>query len=381
MRATPDPLPLNPAPTSRFWILQIGSFIASLAMALYGGMISNYALQTLQISPARYGLLDGIREVPGLLMAVLGALTARWREEYAFAAWGFLLAAGLLMHGWAGSFGVLVIATLVYSTGAHLWSISRNILVIDGAPEGREAQRIGQVEAAAAAAGVLALGAVWLLGDRWPLTRIFAAAGVLGCVAAAASLALGRSGGAAPRRAPLAWRRAYGPLYVLTALTAAREMVTITLATFLLVQVYRMPVQTMALLLAAENVLNMVLKPLAGRLTDRLGARRALVWNFAATLLLFVGYALIRNGAVLSALFVADYVLIGFAYLALSAYTGRVVPGAELGATLSLCSTLAHAVAVPLPLVLGVLLSFGTALPLAVGIGVAALALVYSSRR
>lgn len=366
---------------SRFWVLLIVSFLGNMSMAVYRGVHANFALQELQLTAAHYGLLDGIREIPGLLMALLMAMTARIPEEYGFAAWGALMGAGLLLHTWVGSFSGLVLVTLIYSTGIHLWDISRDLLVVAAAPEHSRALRLGQVASAMAAAGVIAMGLVWLLGPAWPLRWFFGSAGVLALAAASVSLLMRRSDRRAPARASFVWRWTYRPLYILTVLMAAREMIHITLATYLLVEVHKTPVGTMAVLIALQGILAVGLKPLAGRLTDALGERKALALNFAAVVCLFAGYGLVGSAWGVAALYVADGVLIGFADLALSAYAARLVPGPELGATLAICSTLAHAVAVPLPAVGGLLFAFGPAVPFGLGIAIAAAALGLSLER
>lgn len=364
----------------RFWILLGSTFLTGMAVALYRGVISNFLLQDLQIGAARFGLLDGIREIPGLLTAVLAAATTRLREEYAVAAWALMLGAGMWLLNAAHGYGELVLVTLLFSTGLHLWSISRDVLVAHVAAPQERALRLGQVASGWAAASMVGMGLVSVLANQGAYHRFFLAGGLLGVGAGVLSLLLRTSGTQAPRRAPFVWRWQYRPLYVLTMLVAAREMITLTLATYLLVEIHQVSVNGMALLLTIQGLLSVVLKPLAGKLTDRLGDHRALVWNFALVVCLFAGYASFRSTWLLAVIYVVDNVLVGFTDIALTAYAARIVPEQELGSTLSICSTLAHAVAVPLPMVSGLLWYFGTRVPFLPGVALGAGALVYAER-
>jgi hypothetical protein len=56
------------------------------------------------------------------------------------------------------------------------------------------------------------------------------------------------------------------------------------------------------------------------------------------------------------------------------------VPERELGTTLSICSTLSHAVAVPLPMATGLLWTFGARVPFLPGVAVGAAALIFAER-
>ncbi|HLN63023.1 MAG TPA: MFS transporter, partial [Symbiobacteriaceae bacterium] len=274
MWAALERAPQNRVRNRRFWILLGSTFLAGLAEAFYSGIISNYAVAELKLGSARYGLLDGIRELPGLLAVVLAVATARLREEYAVAVWAALLGAGLWLHNQVGNYGELLLATLLFSTGLHLWSISRDVLVVDMAAPQERALRLGQVASAWAAASVAGMGLVSLLARPENLHGFFVAGGVLGTGAGVLSLLLRTAGKGAPPREPFVWRRQYRPLYLLTVLAAAREMVTLTLATYLLVQVHQLSVGHRAMLLTLQGLLSMLLRPLAGRLTDRLGDRR-----------------------------------------------------------------------------------------------------------
>lgn len=349
-------------------------------MALYRGVISNYALRELHLDATQYGLLDGIREIPGLLTVLFAVVTTRLREEYALATWALILGVGLWLHPWAGSYGQLIVVTTLFSAGLHLWFISRDVLLMEVAEPSERALRLGQAASAWAAASIVGMGVASLVSRHIQMNWLFLLGGLLGVGAGVLSLLLRTPGRRVRSLRPLVWRWQYRTLYILTTLVAAREMITLTLATYLLVEVHQFGVDKMAMLFTVQGLLSIMLKPLAGKVMDRLGDRKSLVWNFALVIGLFLGYILTINPLVLATIYVVDNMLVGLSDIALSAYTARIVPQKELGPTLSLCSTLAHAVAVPLPVVGALLLHYDVAFPFLLGIVITAVALVYSGR-
>jgi len=91
-----------------------------------------------------------------------------------------------------------------------------------------------------------------------------------------------------------------------------------------------------------------------GRLIDRVGERRVLVFYFACLTVFFVGYAFIRSRAVLYVLFVVDNAYFVFA-TALTTYVNRIAPPSEHTPTLSMGVATSHVSAVAMPLVGGLL--------------------------
>ena len=92
--------------------------------------------------------------------------------------------------------------------------------------------------------------------------------------------------------------------------------------------------------------------PPVGRLIDRVGERKILVFYFACLTVFFLGYATIGNRYVLYGLFVVDSAFFVFA-MALTTYVDRLVPPNERTPTLSMGVAMNHAAAVIMPLIGG----------------------------
>ena len=125
-------------------------------------------------------------------------------------------------------------------------------------------------------------------------------------------------------------------------------------AGFLLVRVYGTSVTIMLSLRIVVTAIGYVISPRVGRVIDRIGERRVLVFYYACLTCFFVGYALIPNRWVLYALFVVDSAFFVF-MAALTVYVNRIAPPAEHTATLSVGVAMNHVASVTLPLVGGLL--------------------------
>lgn len=361
----------------RFAVILVVNALAFLSFNMYLAVFPNFTAQELNLDPGAYGLLEGIREVPGLLLFLLAAVTTAFSQERIFVACLWLIGLGIGAYAFSQNLTHLILATLVQSVGFHLWHVVQDAMVIKDAGADR-ALRLGRLNGISSAATLAGSLAVALL-HRWVDLRHFFLIAALAGVAAAVvgGLALPRDQ-SAPRRRRFVFRWAYRSYYILSLFSGARRHMVLTFAAFALVRLYGTPVQTMALLFAAHTVLSTVLRPLIGRFIHRVGERRALFYSYGALVLIFMGYAWIREPWVAYGLFILDHVLTGFD-IAIASHAGQIVPEAELGPSLATGSTINHIFGVAVPALGGWLWdSFGAQVPFLLGAALAAIASLYA---
>jgi predicted MFS family arabinose efflux permease len=158
-------------------------------------------------------------------------------------------------------------------------------------------------------------------------------------------------------RPRLIFRRKYGLYYLLTFLEGWRKQICIAFAGYLLVKQYQTPLVLMLELWLLMQVLGWFLAPRIGRLIDRIGERKALVFYYATMALLFSGYGFVENRYFLYALFVLDNVLFAFT-MAQTTYVNRIAPKNEHTATLSMGVAMNHIASVAMPLAGGLLWNY-----------------------
>jgi MFS family permease len=323
------------------------------ALALQMGLNANFLSQDLGLSGAQLGILEAVRESCGIWALGVLALLAGYAEPLVGAAMLVLFAVGLGGYALVPDFFWVIAMSLVWSQGLHVWMPLPASMALGLAEPGRAGLRLGQVQSAGAA------GFFGGLAGGYTLTRLGVAIRPLYLVAAVAGLLAGVCCLGIPRASRtegprLVFRRRYGLYYLLCFLEGWRKQIFICFAPFLLVQKHGTALTTILALNAIVQVIGCVTGPAVGRLIDRVGERRILVFYFACLTSFFVGYALIDVPWALYMLFVADSSFFVFG-MALNTYVNRLVPEQERTPTLSMGVAMNHAAAVTMPLVGGAL--------------------------
>jgi MFS family permease len=152
----------------------------------------------------------------------------------------------------------------------------------------------------------------------------------------------------------LVFKRKYALYYLLSFLEGWRKQIAICFAGFLLVREHGTPLEMLLALWMIVQAVGYYASPPVGRLIDRVGERKVLVFYYASLTLFFLGYAFIPNVWALYAVFVVDnaFFVLG---MSLTTYVGRMAPKSELTPTLSMGVAMNHVAAVAMPLVGGII--------------------------
>jgi len=359
----------------------LGSACAAvgLAMGLQMGLNSNFVGQEMGLKGLQQGVLEACRESCGIFALGLLALLAAFAEPLIGAAMLVLLGIGLGLYFLVSDYTSLVLASVLWSQGLHVWMPLPGSMTLALAEPGRAGYRLGQMAAAGAVGSAAGLVAAYFL-IRFEVSAIrplYLVAGAAALAGSAACLGIPRQMKAARPR--LVFRREYGLYYLLTFLEGWRKQICIAFAGFLLVTQYETPLTTMLLLLLVTQAISWFLSPLVGRVIDRVGERRALVFYYASMAVVFSGYILVEDRRMLYALFVLDNAFFAFT-MALTTYVNRIAPKSEHTATLSMGVAMNHVAAVAMPLTGGLLWRYaGYRWAFLTGVAAAALSIVVAS--
>ncbi|MDW8104383.1 MAG: MFS transporter [Armatimonadota bacterium] len=340
----------------RDWVL-FGTltFCFAFGFAVYNGIFQNFIREVLHVTPRQLGVLESLREVPGLLTAPIAGTLVAFAEPRLAGLALLVCALGIGATGMAGSYWVLVGFNVWWSIGFHLWaSVSPSItLALAGGREG--GRHLGRMSAIGSVAVLVALGSARLFKTYLSYQTLFLIAGAtIACAGVLAFLLSSRAAGG--KREPIILRREYSLYYVLTFLEGCRRQIFSTFASYVLILVYGTPVQTMLSLAFVNAALGAVAAPIVGRLVDRYGERRMLTLYYVLIACVFAGYALLRDVRWLYALFVTDSVLFSFS-MGITVFLNRIVRPGELTPSLAMGTTMNHVAAVIMPALGGVLWS------------------------
>ena len=334
-----------------FLCIAVGGVGFSLSLQI--ALNANFAVEEMHMSGFEQGLLEMFRESCGIFALGILAVLAGFAESWIGAVSLVFLGFGLSCYAFVPNYFWLVGASLVWSQGLHIWMPLPNSMALALAEPGQTGRRIGQLQAAGAAGSGLGLVVALILRIAGISIRpLYIVAGSAAIIAAVACLYIPRA--IKSEKPVLVLRRRYGLYYLLNFLEGWRKQIFIAFAAFLLVKVYDTSLTTILAMWVVTQAIGWFSSPAVGRLIDRIGERRVLVFYYAFMTICFVGYAFIRNKYVLYGVFLLDSSFFVFA-MALTTYIGRLVPPNEKMMTLSMGVAMNHIAAVSMPLAGGLL--------------------------
>jgi hypothetical protein len=377
--AAPHPLESRQAALlARDWNLFTAlTALFAFGFAVYSGVFQNYLRDVFNASALDLGRLESIREIPGLLAALMaGTLVAL--AESRIAALGLAVTAlGIAYSGFVHAISPLIAVTVFWSVGFHLWATVQSAITMalaKGKEGGRHLGRMGGISAAATIAGLglATLGSAF----KVPYPPFFVVAGIA-ILAAAILCALLSAHAEGAKRQPIVFRREYGLYYFLIFLEGCRRQIFSIFASFALILIYHQPLWAMLVLQFVNAILITLTAPWMGKLVDRVGEREPLTWYAAGLIVVFLGYAVTRNVYTLYALFLIDNILFTFG-VGFTTYLHRIVRPGDFTPSLAMGTTMNHIAAVTVP-VGGAWLWLhyhNYQVPFWVGVGIAAVSLI-----
>jgi predicted MFS family arabinose efflux permease len=148
-------------------------------------------------------------------------------------------------------------------------------------------------------------------------------------------------------------RRKYSLYYILNFFEGWRKQISLAFAGFLLVKVHGTSLSTILILWIIVQAIGWRSSRAVGKLIDKIGERKLLIFYYTCLTFLFIGYAIIRNKYVLYGIFLVDNAFFVFA-MALTTYVGRLAPSNEKTMTLSVGVAMNHIASVTMPLAGGI---------------------------
>ncbi len=354
--------------------LMVTSVLFYLGFSVYNTVFINFVAEEIGISATELGVLESMREVPGLLSVLIAAVTM-WLLEpvLAFIALA-VMAIGVVNYLHVNAVWSLVLFSLVWSIGFHTWQPLASSMALRMGPAGQEGRRLGLLRSVGNVGGLAGIALVFIMVRfmSLPFRPMFVIAGVAIFVGAFALLRISRMETIQPQRIVL--RREYWLYYVLQFLNGTRRHIFMTFAIFALVRVYETSLETVSILSFINQIGSVAAGYIAGRLIDRHGERKVLALGFAALTAIFLGYAFIEVVWILFALYVVDNVMFSLS-VGIDTYGKKIlIKASDLRPTMVTGQTMNHVAAVVVPVMGGLLWqAFGYFVPFVAGAAVAAI--------
>jgi MFS family permease len=370
-----------------FRTLAVANFFLYLGFNVWQAIFNNFAVDQIGVTAAQIGLLQSLREVPGLLGFLLGFL-ALWLSEMRILGLSVLLMGlGLLVAGRADGLGILTLGSLIMSIGFHFFYPSHNSVVLMGVGREEAPKMLGRLGSVASVSALIGTLVVWLFVEgldlgplhlpAWGYRTTLYVVGSVVLVGSLFAMRNGRSGGHLRKKRKIVFRRDYWLYYVLTFMMGSRRHIFSTFAVFMLVGVYDVSVRQIALLFMVNNMISTYALAQLGKLVVRFGERKVLTFNFLGLIGVFLGYAYFTHVPILFVLFVLDNVFFGF-NLAVDSYFQKVAHSPEeITSNVSLAQSINHISALVVPVLGGILWEqISPSAPFLAGVGIAVVSLV-----
>ncbi len=328
-----------------------------LSFATWQALLNNFAVERAQFTGAEMGVLQSLREIPGFLSFAVIFLLLLMREQTL--AWVSLLILGLgtAITGFFPNALGLYVTTVLMSIGFHYFETVQTSLSLQWVDRRRAPEILGRLVAVRSLAGIVTFALVWLafewlgLDYQWVY---LAMGGATVLIALYCAFAFPRLDGYVPQRKHLVFRRRYWLYYALTFMSGARRQIFVVFAGFLLVEKFGYSVEDIALLFLINAAANVYLAPRIGRLIGIWGERRALVFEYAGLILVFVAYALVENATVAAGLYVIDHLFFALA-IAIKTYFQKIADAGDIASSAGVGFTISHIAAVFIPVVFGLI--------------------------
>ncbi len=367
-------------------VIAFNNLLMVLGFNLWQSIFNNFAVEELGVRADEIGLIQAIREVPGLMGFLVGVLALFLVEMRIAGLSVVLMGAGIVLTAAAQDLTSLVTATLVMSIGFHFFYASNSSAALVLVKPDEAPKVLGWLNSLGSAASVISTLFVIAALDALGFRNLFTLAGAAVVIGGVALLPFGRQpvrSRREQRRPPV--RRRYWLYYTLELLMGSRRHIFSTFAVFLLVRDYAVTAQVITLLFLVNSLIGTYLNQAVGKLIIRFGERRVLTASLALLIFVFVGYAVVpqMDGLqaqtfpvsgfslgtwvlfpafvatpallILLVLFVADNVLFAFS-ISSQTYFQKIALGPdEITPNISLGQTMNHVAAVIIPIVGGVM--------------------------
>jgi len=329
-------------------LLSIGMM---LAFSTWQALLNNFAVDNVGFDGARIGILQSIREIPGLLAFSITFILIFFREQQVMLAALILLGIGTALTGFFPYALGLYLTTFLMSTGFHYFETARQSLALQWIDKDETPVVLGQLVSAGSFAALVSFAIIYLGLDFFDLQLkwIYVAGGFIAVIITVYCwVAFPSYSGKVQQKSTIVLRSRYWLWYGLVFMSGARRQIFVVFAGFLMVEKFGFTAAEMTLMFLANMTISIFIAPKIGRLIKRFGERRALLLEYSGLVLVFVGYALADQAWIGVILYILDHMFFAMA-IAIKTYFQKIAVPADISSSSAVSFTISHLVAVIIP--------------------------------
>lgn len=329
------------------------NFGSTVAMQGWTMLYNNFVVNAAGLNAAQSGIIQGLREIPGLLGVTL-IFFLFFMKEHRLAALSVMAAGlGTMLTGLFPSFVPIIFTSMLMSFGFHYFEAMNNSLAIQHFDLRQTPIVMGRLRGLVAGGSLMISVFVFLFSERLSFAWLFFVPGAIGLLLGFFGLVHPLTGSRPPkqRRRVLPQKR-YWLFYVLNLLMGGRRIVFSVFAVFLMVEQFGFSVRSVSLMFMFNYTVNWLFNPMVGKIINRLGERRLMTIEYLSAFVIFVGYALTRNEYLIVLLYVFDSLTFNFS-IAVRTFFQKIAFPEDAAPNMAIAQTINHIPAVTLPAVGG----------------------------
>ncbi|APX12112.1 MFS transporter [Tateyamaria omphalii] len=371
-------LPRWQRPTALLFLM---AFAMPIGFSVWLALLNNFVVEAAKFDGADIGLLHAIREIPGFLAVGVILVIMVMREQVLGLVSLVMLGVATALTAQFPQMGGILALTFISSIGFHYYETVNQSLQLQWLPKDRAPQMLGWLLAAGSTATFLVYFVIMVLWEPLGLTYntvYMVGGGITAAIAMFAMFAYPQFEAPTPQLKTFILRKRYWLYYALQFMSGARRQIFMVFAGFMMVEKFGFQVHELTALYLINLMVNILVAPLLGRIVAHFGEQKALVFEYAGLVCVFLAYGGVYfmgwGLMIAAALYVLDHIFFGLA-LALKTYFQKIADPADIAPTAAVAFTINHIAAVGLPVPLGLLWLFSPGAVFLLAAGMAATSL------
>jgi MFS family permease len=358
-------------------LLALGVFGIGFALGIYESTYTVFLIKELNIDPFQIGALESIREIPGLLSALLLGSVFHLPESILAGIFLMIFGFGIGGASTANSLLHIVFWSVIWSVGFHSWSPLSSSMVLNLSRKDEKGKILGEINSVSAIASMLAMASVALFSTVFSVQyrSFFLAAGTISFIPSFGIFRISKYKKSF-ENVRFVLERKYSVYYLLNFLEGARRQIFLTFAPLALIEIYNLDLGAIALLMLVSRAITFFSSPFVGKIIDRIGSHKMLTLSYILMIIDLLGYVYIRNVQILIVLYIINSFLMTISMISRTTYISDLASVSSLAPSLAMGQTMDHIAAVILPLTGGFFWqTFGYEATFLIGVTVAILLL------
>jgi len=357
--------------------LIIAYIIAAVGFQGWRTLFNNFAVENVGVSGFQIGVIQSVREIPGLLSFLVIYLIIFIKEQKLSALSLFTLGVGVFLTGFLPSFEGLLLTTFIMSLGFHYFITVTSSLVLQNFKTYNASIMFGKLRSIGALTnifvGVLIFGLSYIITIKVNFI-------IIGSITVLGSIYLflnePKVDESQEQHKKFILRKKYWLYYLLNFLAGSRRQIFVVFAIFLLVDKFHFSLTEIALLFVINNTIGFLINPLIAKAINFYGERKVLSLEYFMLIFIFYAYAQWDYKWGVALLYILDHVFFNFSF-GLKTYLQKIANPKDIAPSNAVGFAINHIAAVVIPIIGGLLWITNWQLPFYVGMGISIISLFF----